>query len=688
MPTLAQAKPHSPMKNVLVLASVFCGLISSALLAAVKIEETVVGPAPDAAVPGYKISDTGVRYATLTMKGSRSLIVVDGVEGPLFDELFSTSGERSLTAQNAVTFSNDAKHYAYLARVGGEYILVQDGKEVYRAPYWISALRYGELKFSPNGKHLHFVAAEQKPAGAVWRVVMNGKAGPEFLQALPPVFSPDESRWAYLARKIGARDDEWFAVVDGKEAGAIGLRPVFTADNRLLTTTAASAAAAPQLMIDGKVAIKSPAIAEKIWVAPTGPRYATAAQVKAGEPLTLFVDGKPVTGATDPQSVVFSPDGKRYLAACRTATGTGFVITDGKVGPSFQSVTGLVFTPDSTKAIYQANNGGKAFLLVDGVESEGFGLLAGQVRPLVLSAKGARYGYGTLDGMNQKHSAVVDGKNVLPAGRRVVGDSFVFSPDGTRYAFATLPSARNDDQSMIVDGAEIAGLEPMHYLRTQTGQISHVTFSPDSKHVVWRGLDKTNRGRGGLVVNGQLVPTSTGYMIRVPTFTPDSKHLLWMTREFSPGTRPAYQLYIDGRKGPTFEESFEPFSSAWEMGADGVLQFLAKSGDVVKRYRVTPTGETSFLGMAAESKAAEEQAIAAAAQAKADAQAAQAKAQADAIAAQAKAKADAEAAYAARLQANKEAAAAKQKAREDALAAKQKAREDALKAAAAKKKAQ
>jgi hypothetical protein len=672
------------MRSLLVLAAVISGLFYPALSAAVKIEEQVVGPAPDPALPSYKISERGVRYATLTMKGSRSLIVVDGADGPLFDELLATTGERSLTAQNAVIFSRDAKHYAYLARIGADYVLIQDGKEIYRSPYWISALRYGELQFSPEGKHLHFVAAEQTPQGAIWRVVMNGKAGPAFLQAQPPVFSPDESRWAYLARKQGARDDEWFAVVDSKETSNVGLRPVFTGDNRLVTTSPASVAAAPQLMIDGKAVLKPASLSEKVWVATTGPRFATAAQLKAGEPMTLIVDGKAVAGATDPQNVIFSPDGKRYMAICRTPIGTGFVVTDGKTGQTYQSVSQPVFTPDSTKAIYLAYAGSKSFLVVDGAESEGFGLLAGQVSPLALSAKGGRYGYGTLDGMNRNFSAVVDGKNMLPAGRRPVGDSFVFSPDGTRYAFATLPAARNDDQSMVVDGAEIPGLEPMHYLRTQTGLVSFATFSPDSKHLVWRGLDKTNRGRGGLVVDGQLVPTSTGYMIRVPTFTPDSEHLFWMTRESSPGARPAYQLYVDGRKGPAFEETFEMFPNAWEMGADGVLQFLAKDGAVVKRYRATATGETRVANMPVEAKAAEAEALVAAEKAKADAEAARKQAEADALAAQAKAKADAEAANAARLKARDEAIAAKQKAREDALAAKQKAREEAL----AKKKAQ
>jgi hypothetical protein len=673
------------MKRFLVLASLIGGLCQTALLATIKVDEQIVGPVPDGSVPSYTISPAGVRYAILTMKGSRSTVVVDGEAGPLIDELYNATGDRSLTANNSVIFSRGGEHFAYLARVGDDYILIRDGKEVYRGKYWISALRYGELKFSPGGKHLSFVAAEQAPSGTVWHVVMDGKAGPECLQVQPPVFSADDSRWVYLARKVGARDDDWFGVVDGRDAGKIGLRPTFTGDNRLITVSAATASSGPQLLVDGKSVFKATAMSEKIWVARTGPHYAVAAQLKAGAPMTLMLDGKPVSGGLDPQDVVFSPDGKRYLALCHTASGNAIVLTDGKPGQNYQGATGLRFTPDSSKALYQAYNGGKSFLIVEGEESEGFELMAGQVAALALSAKGAHYGYGTLDGMNRTFTAVVDGKNVLPAGRRVVGDSFIFSPDGKRYSFATLPATRNDDAGLFVDGQEVAGIEPAYFMRDQTGLVPYALFSPDSQHLIWRGHDKTNPGRAGLVVNGDLVVCNAGYMIRPPTFTPDSKHVLWLTREFTPGTPPAYQLYVDGKKGPTYEESFEPIMSAWAMGSDGVLQFLAKSGNVIKRYRVTPGDDTSIVTMVADSKAAEAQALADAAKAKKEAEEAKIRAAEAAAAAQAQAKADAEAAYAAKQKAREEAIAAKQKARAEAVAAKQKAREDAAAAKRAKK---
>lgn len=665
------------LRHVLVATVLIGGPLAAALSAAVKVEEQVVGPKWDPAVPGYKVSDRGVHYAIVTMKGSRSLVVVDGVEGPLCDQVLSVAGEPTLTAQTAVVFSPTGEHHAYLSRTGNEFVVVRDGREYFRGPYWISALRYGELAFSPGGKHLHFTFAEQVPSGVKLHLVVDGKAGPDCLQYRPPVFSPDDSRWAHLARRAGTREDEWFVVVDGKETRAAATKLAFTSDNRLLAFAPATADGPARWLLEGKPVLKAAIASDALWVADQGGRYALAAQEKAGAPMTLFVDGQPVAGATDPQKVVFSPDGRRYQAVCRTTTGASFVVTDGKAGREYQGVAEVRFTPDSRKAIAVVHAGGKSFVVVDGVESDGFGMLAGQTRGLVLSERGGRYGYGTLNGMNNTFSAVVDGKQVLAPGRRVAGDSWVFSPDGQRYVFGTLPAARNDDASLVIDGTDVAGIEPVPFPLTQFEPGSYAIFSPDGKHVAWRGRSKTDPRRAGLVLDEQLVHLGTN-MIRRPTFTPDGRHLAWVERETGAGFRPRYQLFIDGRPSLAFEESFEFVPASWEISPDGVLQFLATAGEVVKRYRVTASDDTTVETMARDFAANETAAVAAAERGRAEADAAKAKAQEDAAAAQAKAQADAQAANAAKVKAREEAVAAKKKAREDALAAKQKAREDAL----------
>jgi len=111
-------------------------------------------------------------------------------------------------------------------------------------------------------------------------------------------------------------------------------------------------------------------------------------------------------------------------------------------------------------------------------------------------------------------------------------------------------------------------------------------------------------------------------------------------------------------------DHFRGTSGSWEVSADGVLTFLAKVGDNIKRFRVTPAPDMTIDKMVNEAE--EKQAIAAAAKKKAeeDALAAKQKAEADKAAAAAKAKADYTAAAAAKAKARADAAAAKAAARE------------------------
>lgn len=646
------------------------GLICSTLPAAVKIESQVVGPAPEPSLPSYRISDKGVHFAILTMKGSKSVVVIDGAEGPLFDELLDTHGNRSLTCANAVTFSRDGAHSAYLARAGNDYIVVLDGKELVRGTYTNLAVSYGELTFSLTGRHLYYI--EHRMNGATsgeYRLVMDGKRGPASgHQTITPVFSPDDSRWAYVARKPNVAGEEYFAVVDGNEKPYLGHRLQFTGDNRLLCITAPTAGAGPTLLVDGKTAIKAASFGDKIWTAAKGPHYAVAAQGKAGEGNVLFFDGSPLSNAIAPTEVVFSPDGKRWMAVCRTAAGALFVVTDGKPGIEYRAVALPIFTPDSSKAIYQASAGSKNFLVVNGVESDGFEYISGQVAGLVLSQEGGHYAYATNDGMNRKFSMVIDGKTLPLGERHAVGDSVRMSRDGTRVLFATLPIGRNDNGGLVVDGQELTDVMPQEFLRTQSEWYSAAEFSPDGKHVVGRGAVKADTRRSGVLLDGKIASAPQNF-IRRPVFTSDSQHVMWIAREFTPTVRPHYELYVDGKPSLTFAESFELIPWAWEMGTDGSVRFLAIEGEQVKRYQVTAGSETSVATMLTDYEAMQVAELAAAEKVKADALAAQAKAKADAEAARAKAKADADAAYAAKVKARADALAAKKKAQEDAAAA-------------------
>lgn len=75
----------------------------------------------------YIVSPYGVHVSTLMNSGSRWVINYDGVEGPKFDQVF---GQGSGTT--GVMYSPDGSHYAYCGLSGSDYVVMADGKEVFR----------------------------------------------------------------------------------------------------------------------------------------------------------------------------------------------------------------------------------------------------------------------------------------------------------------------------------------------------------------------------------------------------------------------------------------------------------------------------------------------------------------------------------------------------------------------------
>src|ERR1041385_343175 len=104
---------------------------ASAAIAQARVEEKVVGRAAGR-TEAYQVSPKGVHYAVLTPKGSRNVMVVDGVEGPEFDMFLNRRGHVGTVANNGIVFSPDGSRHAYFAAVGAQYIFVVDGKETAR----------------------------------------------------------------------------------------------------------------------------------------------------------------------------------------------------------------------------------------------------------------------------------------------------------------------------------------------------------------------------------------------------------------------------------------------------------------------------------------------------------------------------------------------------------------------------
>ncbi len=174
-------------------------------------------------------------------RGNKWIVVSDGKEGKLFDWI----------ADDDLHFSADSKRLAYLAARGESYfIVVDDGASVRESTYrpaaagkrMVRVLQRGEkelvvldgrpgktydrifkytgshetsIHFSPNGRHVAYVAE----IGEKQLVVLDGKEGKMYDRVDELRFSPDSSRFAYVATVVSAaKGYQYFVVLDGQEA--------------------------------------------------------------------------------------------------------------------------------------------------------------------------------------------------------------------------------------------------------------------------------------------------------------------------------------------------------------------------------------------------------------------------------------------------------------------------------------
>lgn len=608
------------------IVALVCGSTCGAC-AGPKVDEQIVGPmVPEAK---YMVSPQGGHLAIVGRKGSRMLVTVDGVAGPKVDEVItpatgwvdprpaqalSAAGQQPAMPQ-PVTFSKDGSHYAYVARLGQEWLLIEDGKEVLRLP---AAGAVGStvgiggmagntdlrLQFgSDDSKHLFFA----KSGFAGYELWVDGQKMPGFYasagtgaQATDPLIFAGGEHFAYLAAMGTHPGDAQTLIVDGKDAGYLAGDLQGTADGHLVGI--ARSKDGEHLLLDGKLLFKAHQIIA-VHVAPAGHRILvvlrhTYPNGNLGQ--FLLVDGKPAEATLSEQikRVVFSPDGKRYAAICGRA-GAEYVVVDGKKGQEYQFIdsalqglsVGLSFSPDSSRSAYVANASGKKFIVIDDDESDAYDGLA-----LFRFAPEGRdvLSYGP-QGASMRLS-IAGNVFSLPRNSGVQMDSFSWSPDRSHYAF-NVGANPNGGAAVYLDGKD-------------TGLAGRFTFSPDSKHLAVVGF-RTADNKSGLFVDGTLifpVLQSIGYC----AFSPDSQHLFWMSLEpvTTPNPADAFEwiTYADGTpvahhdrgaaaQALLFPQGFSRYASTppgWSVRPDGALHILTPSPDGIKHLTVMPGADTSI----------------------------------------------------------------------------------------------
>jgi len=591
------------------------------------VEEQDVGPvSQNPQDVRYVVSPQGGHLAAVARKGSRMVVIVDGVVGPKFDEIVTPSvawidprrpTEQALAAGTVpvnlypigpVTFSNDGKRYAYVGRQGPDWVLIVDGKELVRTPVENPSQVDARLQFTgDDGKHLLFAHSVfngyelwvdgQKMPGTYY----SGGGGTEGM--LDPLVSPDGSRYAYIAQ---IDRDKRTVIVDGKDAGFFGDNLAFTADSQHLFALVRQGPVV-WLAVDGKPKIKTDGISLLV-MAPTGNGFAAVLQRLNPPGVFLIVNGKKIEGSDCPSitKVVISPDGKHFAALCSPSASVKYVLWDGKKGQEYFSIdddvsgltSGLRFSADSTKLGYVATLNNKKFVVINDDESDGFDNLA--------NFKFSPDGQHTVITGNQGQSSVIilDGKlTKRPFNSMPSIDSVTFSPDGAHCAYICGGTMR-DGGAVVVDGKEI-------------GLTGLPTFSPDSKHVAVVGYRPADNKRG-LFLDGNCVYEAANSGVRYRAFTPDSQHLCWVAVEAAkdPNAAPGsyeWVSYQDGKPvarcdrtmaadqifgGPT--AMFQKSPRAWNVGKDGELTVVGPVGEGVKRFKAKPAADTNLATMVAD----------------------------------------------------------------------------------------
>lgn len=560
-----------------------------------------------ALVSGQKLNvvvgPKGGHAAAVVLRGSRTVVMHDGVDGPRFDAIIGDS--------EGLAFSPDGSRLAYIARQGAEFVFVADGKELLRVPV-AQHPRVGNTggaskpQFTDNSKHVYF-RLYSEPPGATGngshRLFIDGIPGPESFGEIAPVFAAGGDHHAYMVESPQKRG-VYSLVVDGKPSTFAGGEPQMTADGlHVITKRVVPGTNATEVLLDGKPIMR--AQTPQVYTTPVGSGFVTVvSQGSAGSGIQfLTMATQRVPGTDCPfnpgySNVVFSSDARHWAAVCQASPTSYWVVADGKRGQDYQGIIPVGFADDG-RFVYAASMRNQTFLVAGDQESEGYaGMISPfdgvaipdhkplmTVSPLPPPATLARnrIAFTAQNPPATMRTIVVDGK----AMQRDNAGPVTFSPDGSRFAF----TFGRPTKTLNVDGKDLPGTLMLFRQPAISGGRNRprveFTFSPDGKRVAYFEMQPNNSS--AVYVDGRLASVFPGSQPENLTFTPDGRHLYWLA-----GTGNQQTVYVDGRPAVQFDgnQQLQLAGGTWEVGADGTLTIVAQAGDAIKRFRITPGADT------------------------------------------------------------------------------------------------
>jgi hypothetical protein len=436
------------------------------------VVDGVVGPTY-AAIPtppwyaGLRLSlvfsPDGNRYAHNAKKGDRWVAVVDGAEGPVFDQIvndhpfFSADSrhvayigvrdgkarvvldnvegppyDRVQFVSSLAVFADGSQRVYYVGHRAGRSYLVVDGREVVQGEQ-ISRVVY-------NGARDRFACVVKK--GERWAVVVDGVEGKAYREiGQQIVFSKDGRRWMYIAR-----DSLHHAVIDGVETGGYASIVQYGfgfSESGEHVAFQASDGDKSFWVLDGQPqkSYQRIEMANAPMFSPDGTRltYVTRERRERGRAVLVIGtwESEPFDWIIGPP--YFRPDGRVVYTAGR----------DGKVYVGVDSTTtvfdhvGWIYPAENRRVVYPARRGASWYAVIDGVLSPAY---SDSVTLIAISRNGQRVAYEA--GRAGKRFVVVDGIEGPPY------DSVRFldiSADGRRVRYA---GKRLGKWVLVADGVE------------------------------------------------------------------------------------------------------------------------------------------------------------------------------------------------------------------------------------------
>jgi hypothetical protein len=600
--------PQARPRTTHLLATLFV-LASASLSAAAQrpAKTTVESQVLLAAEPGvqYAVSAKGQHVAAVALRGSRQVMVHDGVDGPRFDEILKLS----TTTADKVQWSDDGNRFIYWGRVGQEYAVMVDGKEVHRGAWSAEAAARGqspvfEMGFAPRSKHWYVILLNQNSSRQNYQLVIDGKPGPVSQSSIAPVWSLDGEHHAYIQQifPITAPQPSLALIVDGKTAPYNAGEPQFTADGlHLFTKRMVPRASLTEVLANGQPFMRAESV--QLHMSPTGPGvlgvvWSTAQNARVS---FLTVGNRKVPGSECADNaglsgIYISSDAKHFAAKCRT-----WIMADAKKGQEYaDGVSNVAFTADG-RAVYQALTNGKTFLIVGDQESDGYASIESETAvtraqrltsnftPAPAVIRGNKVGYiARVAQSGNNFVVVVDGNKPLSA---VNATHLTFSPDGSRFAFL----AGHPYQNATVDGTAYSQMN----VDGGVGNVGYqgtFQWSADNKHVAWI----VGTPSQGVAIDGKYI--ATGGMTRFLKFTADGKRLVWLV--LNPAA-PRHLIFVDGVQVLDLPQNLPLENEAdiyWSFPEDGSIVLVAQDGDAMKRFKITPGSETSVETVLAKAK--------------------------------------------------------------------------------------